>query len=260
MLRAILAKFQEEVVRRVPQASTRFFAIFFAGLAALLLALAWQPGAAAQIHSRSHASFSGHPPSTSILKAYGTPSAPIRLDVFSDYQCPSCGNFFENTMRPMINEYVAQGKVYIVHHDFPLQMHPYSGAAARWANAAAKIGEFQQVDAALFDNQAAWGATGDIAKYVLAAIGPADFKRVEAILKPCTSPPPTSHADGSMPQADPACPVDASIVQDVALGYQIPVRATPTYVISYKGQKFPPGSGAVSWDIMRQFFDSLLSQ
>jgi len=57
---------------------------------------------------------------------------------------------------------VAAGKVYFIHRDFPLPMHPYSHQAARWSNAAAKIGKFQEVDAALFDNQAAWSADGNI--------------------------------------------------------------------------------------------------
>src|ERR1700758_5574834 len=71
------------------------------------------------------------------MKAIGTKSAPITMEVFSDYQCPACRAFFENTLRFMINDYVASGKVYLVHRDFPLPMHPYSMDAARWANAAA---------------------------------------------------------------------------------------------------------------------------
>jgi len=31
-------------------------------------------------------------------------------------------------------------------------------------------------------------------------------------------------------------------------------------VITNKGQKLPAGSGVVSWPILKQFFDSLLSQ
>jgi hypothetical protein len=139
-------------------------------------------------------------------------------------------------------------------------MHTHSGEAARWANAAAKIGEFQEVDAALFDNQAAWTTSGDLQKYVAAAMSPADFKRVEAILKPCTSPAPTSRVDGSAPQADRACPVDVYIVQDIILGYQVPVKATPTFIVHYKGQNYPASSGIVTWPILKQFFDSLLSQ
>jgi hypothetical protein len=38
------------------------------------------------------------------------------------------------------------------------------------------------------------------------------------------------------------------------------VNATPTMVITYKGKRYPPTSGFISWGILKQFFDSLLSQ
>ncbi|MFZ0886103.1 MAG: thioredoxin domain-containing protein [Candidatus Acidiferrales bacterium] len=231
---------------------------------ALAAAVILAPAIAAQtsrVHAHTRAASGTDPAAAAVpMKSLGNKNAPITMEVFSDYQCPSCGNFFEVTLRPMINEYVAQGKVYLIHHDFPLQMHAHSGDAARWANAAAKIGEFQEVDAALFDNQNAWSTNGDIEKYVAAAMSPADFKRVQAILKPCTTPPPTSRVDGSAPQADRACPVDQYIVQDIILGYQVPVKATPTFIVRYKGQSYPASSGIVSWPILKQFFDNLLSQ
>jgi len=196
------------------------------------------------------------------VKAYGSKDAPITMEVFTDYQCPSCRNLYEYTLRLMIGDYVASGKVYLVHHDFPLSGHKYSGQAARWANAAARVGEFQSVEAALYDNQDSWGADGNIAKYVSAAMSGAEFKRVAAIAGSCDYPAITSRPDGSNPLAGIArpCPLDIPIAQDIAMGYHIPVQATPTYVISYKGQHLPPASGAVSWMILKQFFDSLLSQ
>jgi protein-disulfide isomerase len=194
------------------------------------------------------------------VKTIGNRNAPITMEVFSDYQCPSCGSFFESTLRAMIQDYVANGKVYLIHHDFPLQMHTYSGQAARWANAAAMIGQFQDVDAALFDNQAKWPVDGDIEKYVAGAISPANLKRIQGIMKNCTTAPPTSKADRSVPQPEAGCPVDTYIVQDIVLGYQVPVQATPTFIIHYKGQSYPASSGIITWPILKQFFDTLLSQ
>jgi protein-disulfide isomerase len=210
---------------------------------------------AAKAHPKADAAASAVP-----NKTIGNKSAPITMEVFSDYECPSCGNFYESTLKTMIQTYVADGKVYLVHHDFPLQMHRYSGEAARFANAAAKIGKFQDVDAALFDNQGAWTESGDVAKFVAGSMSPADFTRVVNILKPCSVAPPTSKADGSMPTADPTCSVDKYIVDDIAMGYKVPVKATPTFVISYKGQRYSPMASAVTWPILKQFFDSLLSQ
>jgi len=196
------------------------------------------------------------------VKAYGSKDAPITMEVFTDYQCPSCRNLYENTLRPMINDYVASGKVYLIHHDFPLSGHKYSGQAARWANAAARVGEFQAVEAALYDNQDSWGADGNIAKYVSAVMSGAEFKRVSAIVATCDYPPITSRLDMSNPLAGVTrpCALDVPIAQDIEMGYRIPVQATPTYIISCKNQHLPAASGAVSWTILKQFFDSLLSQ
>ncbi len=119
------------------------------------------------------------------MKTFGVKSAPITMEVFSDYQCPACRSFFENTLRFMITDYVASGKVYLVHRDFPLPMHPYSMDAARWANAAARIGRFESVDTALFDTQNNWTKDGNMEQYISAALGTADFKRVQKLVQGC---------------------------------------------------------------------------
>jgi protein-disulfide isomerase len=197
------------------------------------------------------------------VKSYGSSSAPITMEVFSDYECPSCRNLFETTLRPMIQDYVAAGKVYLVHRDFPLPMHKYGYEAARWLNASARVGQFQVVEAALYDNQNAWAQDGSIEKYVSGAMSPGDFKRVQSQMQGCALPgaaavKPAEFALGG--QAGQSCLLDTFIDQDRALGNKIPVQATPTYVITYKGNHLPAGSGSVSWPILKQFFDSLLSQ
>ncbi|MHB8525435.1 MAG: DsbA family protein [Candidatus Acidiferrales bacterium] len=161
-------------------------------------------------------------------KSLGSPSAPIRIDVFSDYECPACGHFYEGTLRPLIDDYVASGKVYLVHHDFPLPMHKYSREAARWANAAARIGHFEAVDRALYDNQGAWTENGTL--------------------------------DGSSHDELKGCAVDAGIQHDIAAGQLIPVTQTPTFIVSAHGQSYPPAAGVISWPLMKQFLDQLLGQ
>jgi len=202
-------------------------------------------------------------------KSFGNKTAPITMEVFSDYQCPSCRAFFEQTLRALLGPdgYVATGKVYLVHRDFPLPMHPYSHQAARWATAAAKIGRFQDVDAALFDNQVAWSADGNIEKFVAGAISAADLKRVQKLMTGCEVPTtstaalkPASLKSNSADQAAQGCALDAYINSDLELGKAVPVQATPTFVVFYKGQKYPASSGNVTYPILRQFFDSLLSQ
>lgn len=220
--------------------------------------------ASAQTQTRSHTrATADSDASAAPVKSLGNSAAPITMEVFSDYQCPSCGNFFESSLKFMITDYVAAGKVYFVHRDFPLPMHPYSHQAARWSNAAAKIGKFQEVDAALFDNQAAWSVDGNIEKFVVAALKPADFKRVQKLMAGCES----NAAAGVKPaslsgsgQTEQACSLDKYIDQDQELAKAVPVNQTPTSVITYKGQRYPAMPGFVTWPILKSFLDSLLAQ
>jgi protein-disulfide isomerase len=241
-----------------------------------LLALGFSPAAPAQTNSNSQtgtqtSSQAGSqtksvsakrakPPAPESLpapmKTLGNKSAPITMEVFSDYQCPACRAFFENTLRAMINDYVASGKVYLIHRDFPLPMHPYSMDAARWANAAARIGRFESIDAALYDTQDKWTKDGSMEQYISAALGSADFKRVQKQVQGCLTQtvPPAVAAQAHN------CELDTFIQADIALGKQVPVNSTPTIVITYKGQRYPPMSGIFTWPIMKQYLDSLMSQ
>jgi len=212
-------------------------------------------GGASQTHRASR-----HIPAP--VKAYGLKSAPITMEVFTDYQCPRCREFYEDTLRQVIATYVANGKVYLVHHDFPLDMHKYSGEAARWADACAEVGEFGAAEEALYDNQDAWAADGNVARYIAAAMPASDFKRVSLLMKNGQMPAPQAHGPSIDPMAgvDRPCPVDTYIAQDIKLAYEVPFNGTPGFIITYKGQRFPAVPYAVSWPVLHQLFDSLLRQ
>jgi hypothetical protein len=134
-------------------------------------------------------------------------------------------------------------------------MHKYSREAARWANAAARVGHFEPVDRVLYDNQAVWGehgsADGEIRKFVQASLPPAEFKRVERLMQGCES---DSHDEIA------SCAVDAEIQHDMAAAQLLPVTQTPTFVVSSRGQSYPPAAGTISWPLMKQFFDQILRQ
>lgn len=226
--------------------------------ALLILAVVALSVASSTTHARSKAAVvTAHAPA----KAYGVSTAPITMEVFTDYECPTCAALYEQTLKPLVNDYVATGKVYLVHHDFPLSMHKYSGQAARWANAGAEAGQFDAVEGALYGNQNGWAVDGSIDKYVSQSLSALNFKKVQMFMKGCEAPGPTANPTSGGVNAPPhPCALDTYIDQDIALGEHVPVKGTPTWVISYKGQKYPPASGLVSWPILKQFFDSLLSQ
>jgi protein-disulfide isomerase len=179
------------------------------------------------------------PQSLTAAKSLGSSSAPIRIDEFSDFECPACRNFYENTLRLVIDNYVSTGKVFVVHHDFPL--HQHSRDAARWANAAAVAGQFEPVEQALFGKQDDWGATGKIEPVLADVLSTAEMKKVEIIYQQ------------DAPQ------LDAAVEADVALGHSKNVQSTPSiYVTSHAGTEALP-AGGVNYTLMKQYLDYLLT-
>src|ERR1044071_4234207 len=75
-------------------------------------------------------------------KILGSPTAPIRIDVYSDFACPACKNFHEQTLPMIVRDYVQPGRVYIVNREFPLaiEAHKHSRVAAQYAVAAGRLG------------------------------------------------------------------------------------------------------------------------
>src|SRR5580658_2563430 len=116
-------------------------------------------------------------------KAFGSKSAPIVMEVFSDFQCPACKTLFTSTNRQLMDNYVSTGKVYLIHRDYPLPMHAYSRVAARYARAAAQIGKAESVEQGLFQTQEKWEASGDVDGTVAAALTPAEMAKVRALVK-----------------------------------------------------------------------------
>jgi protein-disulfide isomerase len=78
----------------------------------------------------------------------GSATAPVTLVQFTDYECPFCARFTQETMPTLYSEYVATGKVRLLVRDLPLPMHPNARMLAHAARCAAaltsRIHEFQQ--------------------------------------------------------------------------------------------------------------------
>ena len=179
------------------------------------------------------------PEPTAPGKVSGNANAAMRIDVFSDYQCPSCKANYEDTLRQVRSEYVNKGKIYLVHHDFPLQMHQYARQAAAYANAAARVNKYEEVSKELFRQQSVWSASGQIDAVVAGVLKPEELKKVRALLN------------------DPK--ILADIEQDIALGNKNNVRQTPTMIVSYKDRQYPV-AGTISFGILSKFLDDLLSK
>jgi protein-disulfide isomerase len=51
--------------------------------------------------------------------ALGDPNAPVKIDVYEDFQCPACGNYTRDIEPLIIENLVATGQVYYVFHNYP---------------------------------------------------------------------------------------------------------------------------------------------
>lgn len=63
----------------------------------------------------------------------GDKDAPVTIVEFSDFQCPFCARFHQETLPSIMKDYVDTGKVKIVYRDFPLSFHPGAQPAAEAA-------------------------------------------------------------------------------------------------------------------------------
>jgi protein-disulfide isomerase len=169
-------------------------------------------------------------------KAFGNPAAPITIELFSDFQCPSCRNLHITLLPSIMRDYVVPGKAYLVYKEFPLPMHNYSREAAAYACAAARVGKYEQVADALFQNQNTWASNGNVFATVATALSPTEQKKVQTLAQ------------------DPA--VVSEVQQDVLEGEREAVNQTPTMIIIKGGKKYPI-AGALPYNLLKNFLDDL---
>jgi protein-disulfide isomerase len=169
----------------------------------------------------------------------GSLNSPIRLDVFSDFQCSACREFYLRTIRKVLAEYSSKDKVCVVYHEYPLSMHQYGREAARYGEAAWRLGlpKLLSVMDALFEDQAVWSQDGKLEDSVAGALSKEDFLKLKEIMR------------------DPS--IDETIEKEIQFGVKNKVSATPTTIISYIGKK-QRVEGLLTYLVMKQFFDSIV--
>lgn len=170
-------------------------------------------------------------------KAFGNKNAAVVMEIYSDFQCPACKQLFTTTTQRVMDTYVNTNKLYVIHRDFPLQMHAYSRVAASYSRAAAHIGKCEVVEQALFQNQERWEQNGDVKGIVASVLSPADMKKVQALV------------DNKA--------LEPLILKDLQLGQAVPVNQTPTSVIHTKDGQSYPVVGYVSFDVLKTLLDQV---
>ena len=144
----------------------------------------------------------------------GAENAPIWLVEISDFQCPYCKQWHDQSFDVIDREYVQTGKVRLAYLNYPLSsIHPNAQAAAEAAMCASVQGKFWPLHQSLFVSQPQWAGTENpMAKFdslaVAAGVNATAWRQ-------CM----TSHATVPLIEADRKRSTEAG------------VRSTPTFFI-----------------------------
>jgi protein-disulfide isomerase len=172
------------------------------------------------------------------FKESGSPHAPLTCEIYSDYECPHCALFHRETLPALMEQYVATGLVRLLHRDMPLAMHPLARIAARYANAAGRLGHYTEASDQIFLTQNEWHENGDIDGALAKVLPPDIMEKVRAMVK----------SDASL---------DAMIDADIAQARQDDLRQTPSVVIVWKGQRQLMGGG-LPFTLLKSYLDERL--
>jgi protein-disulfide isomerase len=168
-------------------------------------------------------------------KLTGSPHAPVTCEIYTDYECPACARFYLEVVPQLNAEYVATGKVMLLHRDYPLPQHQYSRLAARYANAAGIAGEYAIAVAQLFRTQSSWGLTGDIAPQLSQVLAPDVMTKVRDRI----------HSDPHL---------DDGIAADINQARADQIMRTPSIVLVKNGERrvMPAGDFSALKDALDQ--------
>ncbi len=165
----------------------------------------------------------------------GASDAPITIYEASDFQCPYCRMFWEQTLPVLEREYIATGKARLVFLNFPIvQNHPNAAAAHEFAMCAAKQDRFWPVHDLLFDHQEAWAKLEDPGRYFFDLADSVDLKD-DALL--------TCFNEGS---------VRWLIQSEAQMSWEAGIRSTPSFIIEGGLLR-----GAAEIDAWRPILDSI---
>jgi protein-disulfide isomerase len=149
----------------------------------------------------------------------GPAKAPLRMEVFSDFECPACRTFYREVVSPVLRDYAVNDKVCIIYHEFPLSAHQYSNKAARYCEAAYRLGRNKALAVidALFMRQDEWNDDGNIEAALAKTLSPADLSKIRALLNKSE--------------------ITKAIDQGLSSGKGLNVTGTPTLFLYYSGKE-----------------------
>ncbi len=165
----------------------------------------------------------------------GNANSKVTIVEFSDFQCPFCKAFFQQTEGQIITNYVKTGKVKFVYRDFPLSFHVNAEKAAEAANCANKQGKYWEMHDKIFQASQADG-TG---------IAPDDLKKIAAGVSGID----TAKFNACLDSGETA----AEIAKDEKDGMAVGIQGTPGFIVN--GVVI---SGAQPYSVFQQVIEAAL--
>ena len=182
----------------------------------------------------------------------GSDKSPVKIEVFSDFECPACRELFLQTIIPVIQEY--KDKVGIIYHEFPLNMHPYSRPASRHVLAAARLGDQKvlPVMTSIYTDQAQWDYANN-----REASASRSLDRLETAVSKALSHEDFLELKKMLQDAGTLSTINDDIEKELKLGQLREINSTPTMFISYSGKQ-QKIEGMVTLPVMKQFLSKLV--
>jgi protein-disulfide isomerase len=163
------------------------------------------------------ASPGAEPPGADPPYVRGNPRAPVLLEEFADFQCPSCGAYYPE-LKKIENEF--GDNLRVVFRERPLiPPHEHALIAAQAAEAAGLQGRFWEMHVKLYENQKTWSETSDLVPLFV------DYAKQIGL-----------DADRFMKDLNGEA-VAARIFQDGKRAHALGVNATPTFFVNGKEAK-----------------------
>lgn len=145
----------------------------------------------------------------------GDENAAITIVEFTDYQCPFCKRYVDQTYGQLEAEYINTGKVKYVLRDLPLAFHANAQGSAEAARCAGDQGKYWEMHDKLFLDQATWSEATDTSL----------FKTYAGLLGLDQASFDTCMDEGKFTQV---------VKDDLALAQKVGANGTPTFFINGK--------------------------
>jgi protein-disulfide isomerase len=115
-------------------------------------------------------------------RSKGSPAAPVTVYEMSDFQCPYCRRFAQETFPSIERSYIATGKVRWVFINFPLtDVHQHAAAAAQLGLCAARQNGFWRLHDLLFQHQQTWAPLKEAGPFFLSLADSAALSKPEML-------------------------------------------------------------------------------